>query len=468
MRRHRLRSLLASQSLLRVLAALAGALLALSLLAGLGFWLLGPQDPSFLSSWYRGAVVMLGGDPGGTLSASEKGVYLAARALNLLLFGVFLGAVVYKVLQVDDVFQLRRSATVGWDERGPMITLRLYNATSLTIVDCRFAVYLRAPEDLPDGKRRVRNRQLEVSQDVWPISQPGVPYSLRLPLRDGDVILPGGDLVSIQSHTLPEKWRLAVLITGSIPKLGADLSELYWVKSRDVCAGGISDIEVDYRRPPGEWHGWPEFDEVPQMDAPQFLFGFGSLVSDADTAPTRELSLLGYVADLHDYLREWGVAMDNRVDIPGYKYYVEGGRGEPRPDVAVAFLDIREAPGGIVNGVCQPTSDAELKLYDQRERNYGRIDVTAKITPRPPGTVWAYVGTRESRMRARVARREGRLVVQASYKKTVEDGFRELGDDEWAAYRRSTDAPSCRVEPLIRRDVPSVSATPSGGHLADD
>ena len=31
----------------------------------------------------------------------------------------------------------------------------------------------------------------------------------------------------------------------------------------------------------------------------------------------------GFVCDLHGYRRQWGVAMDNRRDLPGYKHYTD-------------------------------------------------------------------------------------------------------------------------------------------------
>ena len=43
----------------------------------------------------------------------------------------------------------------------------------------------------------------------------------------------------------------------------------------------------------------------------------------------------GTPAVLHGHRRRWGVAMDNAVDLPGYKAYVDPATGE-RPAVHVA------------------------------------------------------------------------------------------------------------------------------------
>ena len=52
----------------------------------------------------------------------------------------------------------------------------------------------------------------------------------------------------------------------------------------------------------------------------QFVFGYGSLTARPGPVPTRELKEHGFVADLTGLRRAWGVAMDNRHDLPGYKY----------------------------------------------------------------------------------------------------------------------------------------------------
>lgn len=100
------------------------------------------------------------------------------------------------------------------------------------------------------------------------------------------------------------------------------------------------------------------------------------------------------------YRRRWGVAMDNGVDLPGYKYFVDPHTGE-RPAVMVAFLDLVEEPGASVNGTLLEVED--FTALDRRERNYRRHEIR-------PG-VHAYFGTPEAR--ARFAR--GPTVIASSY-----------------------------------------------------
>jgi hypothetical protein len=96
--------------------------------------------------------------------------------------------------------------------------------------------------------------------------------------------------------------------------------------------------------------------------------------------------------------------MDNSVDLPGYKYYVDPeGR---RPDVKVTFVNIVEAEGTI-HGTVIEADPGEL---DARERNYERREVE-------PG-LWAYVGTAEARARFE----EGPAVVSREYLALVPGG----------------------------------------------
>jgi hypothetical protein len=131
------------------------------------------------------------------------------------------------------------------------------------------------------------------------------------------------------------------------------------------------------------------------------VFGYGSLVPGARGAPAR----------LRGYRRAWNVAMDNRVTIQGYKYYVdpEGNR----PDVVVTFLNL--VPGEGVDGVVFEADPAEL---DARERQYERVDVTHALAD-VPGPVFAYIGRPEAVARFEAAHREGRAVAQRSYVEAV-------------------------------------------------
>jgi hypothetical protein len=156
-----------------------------------------------------------------------------------------------------------------------------------------------------------------------------------------------------------------------------------------------------------------------------YVFAYGSLVDGGEP-----LAVPGY-------RRRWQVAMDNSVDIPGYKYFVDATTGE-RPRVMVAFLDLAEDPRSeaVVNGVLVPFTPA----LDERERNYGRREIA-------PG-IHAYVGTSDAR--ERFAR--GPTVIAREYYDRVRAGFEALG--QLGQFETSTDAPPVPVVDLKRVDLP--------------
>jgi hypothetical protein len=128
------------------------------------------------------------------------------------------------------------------------------------------------------------------------------------------------------------------------------------------------------------------------------VFGYGSLTGG------------GVPARLRGWRRVWNVAMDNAVDLPGYKCYLAADGA--RPAVFVTFLNLERALGSVVDG---ELLEGDLDALDARERNYSRVDVTDALESPPGARVWAYVGTPEGRERFERGLREGRAVVQRAY-----------------------------------------------------
>ena len=155
----------------------------------------------------------------------------------------------------------------------------------------------------------------------------------------------------------------------------------------------------------------------------QLIFGYGSLAADLRGA---------HPAVLRGRRRGWGVAMDNRVDVPGYKHYRLRADGS-RPAVYVAFLDLFDDPAASTHGLCLPVDAAQLEVIDHRERNYERVDVTAAVTP-AQGTVWAYVGSAAGRRRLKRAREDGTAVVSRDYLERSRAAFAALGPDALADF----------------------------------
>jgi hypothetical protein len=181
-----------------------------------------------------------------------------------------------------------------------------------------------------------------------------------------------------------------------------------------------------------------------------FIFGYGSLAELA-FVPGREPRDEGFVADLPGFARGWGVAMDNRRDRPGYKYYTAADGS--RPAVFVSFLDVW-AVGGVaaVNGLCLPVDAAALTRLDRRERNYARLDVSDRIDA-GGARVWVYVGTPAARERLRDARGDGRAVIDAGYLRAVESAFAALGAEELKRCRPSLAPGDLPVVELVRHEL---------------
>jgi hypothetical protein len=152
--------------------------------------------------------------------------------------------------------------------------------------------------------------------------------------------------------------------------------------------------------------------------------------------------------------RTWDVAMDNSVDLSGYKYYLDEATGA-RPEIFVAFLDLRPEPGAATGGLLLPVDPDDMPRLDARERNYARIDVTGAVSGAPAGArVWTYVGTPDARERFATAVRAGTAAIQRAYLDGVRAGFRALGDGSLDAFERSTDPAPCPVLDLERVDLP--------------
>ena len=180
------------------------------------------------------------------------------------------------------------------------------------------------------------------------------------------------------------------------------------------------------------------------MAGEQYVFGYGSLVAGAPMSAAR----------LRGHRRVWGVAMDNSIDIPGYKSYRSSIDGS-RPEVFVAFLDIVEDAGASTGGSLIAVDDVLLGTLDARERNYDRIEVTGQIEGAPPNaTVWTYRGSIAGRARLDRAKRHGNAAVDVEYVQSIRTAMQALGFGPEAESDGWVDPDPLRLMILDRVEIP--------------
>jgi cation transport regulator ChaC len=173
-------------------------------------------------------------------------------------------------------------------------------------------------------------------------------------------------------------------------------------------------------------------------DPVAYVFGYASLVALEDAA-----SLPGR---LRGYRRFWGVAMNNWEGGEDTKHWLDRESGE-RPRIRVAYLDLREEEGSVVNGLALPVDAERLAQLDAREINYERVEVTAAFepagSPTPPVDalrVFTYVGLAAARERCQLGADEGNVIISSDYVGTVRRAFERRGSETLAEFDRTTDS----------------------------
>jgi len=205
-----------------------------------------------------------------------------------------------------------------------------------------------------------------------------------------------------------------------------------------------------------------------------WVFGYGSLVDLERLAGFlgRELTPEDVAfGHLLGYRRAWNLATDNRLDLPGYKRYLDPETGE-RPEVFVTFLNLRQVEAvergaednrgrPRVNGVAFRVTEGELRRIRSRERNYRLTEVTELWRPEAsnhtpgrelPGRILTSLGKPEAEARFREGRATDRAVIRTSYRRLVHEAFRQRGGTWWDEYRATTDPPDVPERELVRVD----------------
>jgi len=158
-----------------------------------------------------------------------------------------------------------------------------------------------------------------------------------------------------------------------------------------------------------------------------YLFGYGSLISQSSAERTLGRSLPQGALQkvwLNGYARGWTV----------YDTVEFEGSTAPQP---TAFLNVAPDVSQRCNGIALPVARDELERFDQRERSYRRVDVSAHISPPLDKPVYTYVGVEPWTTLPKetvVAERYATLVeaaVQASGEAFANDYKNSTQDNPW-------------------------------------
>ncbi len=192
------------------------------------------------------------------------------------------------------------------------------------------------------------------------------------------------------------------------------------------------------------------------MPDSDYIFGYGSLVH-----VPRLKAYLGreeFEADdlffcrLGGYRRIWNIAMDNRVNLPGYKYYVDSETGL-RPDVYVTFLNIWPSSDDSIAGILFRVDAEQLASLDKRERNYRRVEITNLLDRSVQGRAWVYIGSPEAEQRFKLGFSNNTAVISQSYYDLVYEAYASLGEDSAPDYLATTDKPIVPLRNLKRIEL---------------
>ena len=187
------------------------------------------------------------------------------------------------------------------------------------------------------------------------------------------------------------------------------------------------------------------------MNCSHLVFGYGSLMNLArlqqylgrDLTPGLDYRF----CSLKNFQRCWNVAMDNRVDLPGYKYYVDCNTGN-RFDGFVTFINVRPQRNQRIMGILFAVGDRELANLDRRERNYQRINVTNNVDIEVQSPIWTYIGLEQAEKRYQQGLKQSNGTISQAYWNSIHQAYLSLGKKAFANYIRTTDCPEIPVRDL--------------------
>jgi hypothetical protein len=195
-----------------------------------------------------------------------------------------------------------------------------------------------------------------------------------------------------------------------------------------------------------------------------YVFGYGSLVELIQPLVVAGRLFPAVPGHLRGFRRNWGVTMNNWEASADEKHFVDPESGL-KPTLAVAYLDLEEAPAEAVNGLAIPVDAARLRELDAREINYERAEVSAAFEPALAHTVFVYRGTAAARQRSRAGADGIEIYASRQYIERIERAFTALGPGQLDEYQRTTEPLPFPVRELEPR-YPVTTGAPDAPDLS--
>lgn len=175
------------------------------------------------------------------------------------------------------------------------------------------------------------------------------------------------------------------------------------------------------------------------------VFGYGSLVSRASAAHTLGRAVASvHPARLRGWSRAWTLARDN---LACEKTFARADGSLPRFCLGLNLEPAQAARAPAPNGGLIELAEAELERLDLREMRYSRIEVSSQVEPRDdvtsPAFSRVYTYTAKPGHHSPTAPEDAILI--ASYLRTVERAFEQLGSGELELFRATTAAPGVEI-----------------------
>jgi len=273
----RVRVFLAKAPLSLLVLEFIAVVVLFSLILAVGFALTadGGDSPSFLEWWKEEALTLLSFPTDQTLGqdagAGRAILQLTAAVAGVVLPALFVGAIVLKLFISPKLFTMRKKAAVLANDPddprlargGHHLAVRGYSSTGFDLLDIVFSAVIRFERVEGNGTATLLHRPLQVANPHYAVGSTHVPYTLAIPIDDGDWAEgAGGRLATLQGFPIDASADIIVTVKGSIPELSSDFTEAHdFPLATHLSHTPYAGLTVDYGKPSKSWDGWEEFDE---------------------------------------------------------------------------------------------------------------------------------------------------------------------------------------------------------------